>query len=251
MKRRAALLSALLTLTWCAPAWAFGVTSLGSNSGSAGAATTLVITTTADCPIGSEIVVVATAKTSVTISSVADSASAGSYAGLTQGANSTGGRFFHADNSGADLPSGGTITITYSSSSPAKAAAAACVSGVATSSPADSVTFASATGTGTTPASGATTTSTYASEIFFGFATAASGETYTNNASWTPLGAVVQSSAGGFIWGYQTLSATGSVNYNPTMNNSTTWVAQAQGFKGSGAPPTTTCGALATMGVGC
>lgn len=246
-------LLATFALCFAPAAWAANsITELGAATVLGSVATaTIAITTTSDCPAGSDIFVVESYNgTSATISSMTDQVS-NTYTS-PHNKNGTGIRVYEENAANiADLPSGDTITATWSASSLQRYATAYCVQG-ATASPLD-IDALALTATSTTP-SVATGTLAQASEAILGYVMIVNGfsDTFTE-------------SGGGFVSGSpnagvsaahilrtanQTVAATTSVTYAPTLGTSRNWVANVVSFKFSGAAGAVGC-TLGLLGVGC
>jgi len=207
--------------------------SLGATSAAAGSAT-LVLTTTADAPVGTLIVVAVGYKNNGAISSVSDSAG-NTYTGNTQTSSSNGSIRLFWTIVATDLPQGGTITATYSATANNKLLIAANVSGIA-ASPADATVGATGTGTAPSVTSGTlNAAAATAGEIVFGVGEAAASETWSAEGGFTALATVNQSTTSSLHLAYQTVNATTALTYAPTINTSAIWVAQIQGFIGAAA----------------
>jgi hypothetical protein len=204
---------------------------LGSTSGAGGAAMTLALTTLADAPAGSLIVVLVGWVHNAAISSVADSAG-NTYAGgnsLTLGTSRF--RPFWCFTA-VDLPSGGTITATYTIVTGVKLIGAVAVSGCA----AVDQQATGSTNTSTTPGQ-ATGTLGWPNEIIFGMCQVASGagDTYTEASGFTANTPALMTDA--LRWAYQIVASNASVTYAPGLGTSRTWGANTLTFSGAVASP--------------
>lgn len=213
-------------------------TLLGSANATSGVAATLAMTTTADSPVGSLVIVAVAYRSASAISSVTDSAG-NTYSGDTQTTNTVSVRLFWSVIT-TDLPSGGTITATYASSTSAKIITAIVIAGCATSSPADAMVSATGTSTGPSVTSG-TLTLTNGSEIAIGVVVANGTETWSpEGTGFTGIGSVPQSTVMALHWAYQTVSSNTALTYAPTMSASVAWAAQIQGFYAAASGSTVT-----------
>lgn len=206
---------------------------IGKNS-AGGGNSTVAITTTADCPAGSLLVVLTgAANDTSTASSVTDNATGGAntYGGLntiTSGAGVANMRAFHADNTAHDLPLGGTITVTWSSTSAPKLAAAECVGGAA-ASPLDVNATGTAFTTTTTPTQ-ATGSLAQASEIIYGFELSQGGVFTSAGTGFTSAQSQVQN-ANTLATAFDIVSSTSTVTFGPTLTSSSSGVINVATFK--------------------
>lgn len=234
MKRALALLASTALLACGSASAAITAANIGQNQNTTA---TTVITTTADSPAGS-INVVAISTYYLNVSSVTDSAG-NAYALCTAaypaGTGNMNRVMLYADSnasgSTADLPNGGTITITSSAANKVNAAAAS-LSGVRNASPCDTNGQGSATGTNAGAVTAGPTTGTLTAQPqivlgIFDINGAVSSDAYTQPSGWTALTHSGSSTTGAYLnWGYELVSATTPVSYNPTLSTSSrTWYA--------------------------
>lgn len=214
MKRLLAALLCWLALALTAPAIAaIGTpTALGTAS-STTCGTNFSITTGADAPAGSTVVLVIVNTTATADAFTITDGAGNSYAAVVS-ANGTGRTLaiFTANGIG-HLANGGTITIHDSQNSTC-AVSAYDVTGLAGASPVDQT--ATSTTASTTPS--LSVTDANANDILFGadsrgsalsYSTPATGFTTLTSATATSLTAV---------WAYQIVSTTGSKTYAPTLS---------------------------------
>jgi hypothetical protein len=208
----------------------------------ASAGTSLTLTTTASAPTGALIVVAVgvPASTSLSISSVTDSAG-NTYVQGTGAWNATTSLrtdIWFAQNATA-LPNGGTITANFSTtaaSSPALITAAS-VTGIISSSAGDRINHTEYASTTTSPSSGATAALSRSNEVAFGFLfsyTSSSQATITEGSGFTRLMTYSQGS-GAFeasTFSYQIVGATTALNYQPTASVASLAGSDIATFKG-------------------
>lgn len=203
---------------------------LGTQVSANGASLTAVITTTADAPAGSCIWVPAVATGDTVISSIADSAS-NTYAPVT---NYTGGGSGNVIKGfwciiPALLPSGSTITVTFSSTNGRKFIAAFSTTGIS----GIDLTASGATGTSTTPS---ITTAALAQANSQAWATTYVGagylDTWTEAAGWTSHTTAVTETRI-MRTAHINLASASAVTYAPTNSVSRTWTMNAVVFKGN------------------
>lgn len=230
---------AALLLALCLPLWqawaAIGTpVEIGNNTGNV---SPTVITTTATASVGSRIVVVIAQQSSLTITSVTDSAG-NTYAQDNTGSQgSEGGRIYSAPVT-TQLSSSGTISVAFTGGNAVSASAFTCT-GVGVLDAAGTA----ATGNSGTPSASVTTVD--ATTLVVGFvANNSGGATTQPGAPWTGLTDVLASGAN-IGWAYQVASSAGSKTYAPTIG-STQWVDLVVSYKAAagGAPQ------RALMGVG-
>lgn len=233
------------------------IISRGTGTGGTGtynlSATTTVgvgeaMTSGADCPVGSTIVVSANANGSITPNSAADSGGNAYALGNLLTAGTDKGRFFYALSTLFDLPLGGTIPVTFSSTGGTKYVAADCVSGVNTRD----VNGAGVTSTSTGTPGIDTGVLASPSEIIFGYfrpTNASSGDTVASGTGFTTSVSQLNSNTPQLLLSYQIVSgSTASVNYQPTISPSPrTWGENVISFYQS----TGSCGRGLLLGVGC
>ena len=233
----AAILAALIALPALA---APGIPNpIGSNSAIANAGTTVVVTTTADSPPGTLIVVAVDYRAITSITGCTDNASTPntytSGGGTTTGTTSQEAILYSVATT--DLPAGGTITCTFAATAGAKMVASFGVTGISTT-PYDAPAASSAFATSTTPS---TTTGTFAvsSELAFAALGITNSQTVTEDANWTTLTEVV--SSGKLHVAYRLITSTAPVTYAPTLGALSAWTVQAQGFMAAGSIAATLC----------
>lgn len=203
---------------------------LGATTAGAGS-TTLVLTTSADAPVGSLIVVLAAMSNNGSLTSVVDSAGNSYVAGAL--INNTVGKMkpFWAFST-VDLAAGGTVTATYAGTTGVKLIAAVAVAGIA----ARDAQAAGASGSGTTP-SIASGVLGWPNEIVFGICdiSGAASDTFTEASGFTANIAALNTDA--LRWAYQIVSASASVTYAPTLGTSRNWGVNTLTFSGALASP--------------
>jgi hypothetical protein len=220
--------------------------SIGSNAAAATASTSLSLTTSQAVPAGATIVLIAhdnLAGSGVAPSGVSCSDSAGNIYPLALAQGGTD----HFDSvcslsASSALPSGSTITISWSGGSNPQdeLIEAFSVAGV-TASPLEQT--AAATGTSTTPSTPATSTTAQAKELLFaaiadfgqsvssaGFTPGTNGTTNrctaTGTSTYSSLGGIDESGQAPSLFGmYCVVSATGSYSASATVSASAEWAA--------------------------
>lgn len=205
---------------------------LGAVSAAAGAAT-LVLTTTTDGPVGSLIVLgTRTGSAASVLSSVADSAG-NTWTVLDAGSSVTNiPGCAYAKNSSVDLPSGGTITATFSGTAGTKSVEAFYITGCDNTAPADAHNQTSS-GTATSATSVATGTLAQADEIVLGLA--GLGNTsggFTGDAAFTNIGNT-DTTNGGLFAAYKIVASTASQAWVPTWTTSRNYGSNVVSFKGA------------------
>src|SRR5581483_6924882 len=207
-------------------------------SGTSTNASSFSVTTTQDSPVGSYIfVLVGLGAFSSASSSITVTDSAGNtYTALNGGtfAASDGAmKAFYCNSSANDLPNGGTITASYTTTGGAVGAniIAAVITGLA-STPLD-VNGTLASGNSTSP-SKATGTLAQASEIIIGCVATYSTAFGTEDAAFTSLATVNGSNNRRLHVGYDIVSATTTVTYNPSITSGN-WACDVYTFKGASA----------------
>ena len=231
------LLGLGLALTLLAPAdAAITRVNLGYHQ-SSGGGTTNVITTGADCPVGSVIVVVSSLNfASDSLSSVADNATGGSNTYTTfdniAGTGTEIGWGYTSVVTTNDLPIGGHITLTFGSTLTNSTATAECVSGI-TASPALDVHNNTSQGTA---ASSATTvnsgTLSKSSEILYGGVSFSGG---TGSQTCGGSFSTAQTSTSYVMMCYQVVSSTASVGFTPSwVGGSFNYVSDLVSFQATG-----------------
>lgn len=195
------------------------------------AVSSLPLTTTADIPAGSLIVVFVSISKSSTISVSSMSDTAGNSYSLARTSTWDLGTFitneiWYKANATA-MSSGGTITATLSATSGNdQSIQAAYVLNAAPSSPLDKVNSASSGGSCALPlpASGSTGTLTQANEIAFGFhggySNAATTPTTTPSSGFSLGNNYIVNTRNANHYDYQIVSATTALNNNPTIGGS-------------------------------
>lgn len=249
MKLRAALLALLACFALTPARAAISIVTLGV--GGNGSSITLSGTTTADCPIGSTIILFATETTIAdTLISVADDVGntwAATFDNLT--GTGIGLGWGIAINTTIDLPIGAHITATFGGATP-NAMTGACIQGLATTSPKDILGQTSqglAAMSATTVNSG---TLSQASEIvLYGLGGAIAVGTVTCGTGWTSLSSGVSNTPSARIC-YQIVSSTASVAGSPTWGNPSNYILDLISLKGSGGAAAAPLASLTTMGVG-
>lgn len=221
---------------------AITVTEIGNNNAAAGG-TTLAITTTADCPAGSVLVLATQDSNNITISSVVDGATNTYTAGMATTSTSTRTQFWWVLNNKL-LSSGSAITVTWSSTTGTKLLAAACVQGATSRDQAGP----GATGSSTAPTitTGSIGISGSQTAIVVGYTGIQSGasDSFTPATGFTPLTSVLNSSA--LRWSYQIVSSGAAVTYAPTLGTSRAWGVNYLVLK-----TISPCGGLLLLGAGC
>jgi hypothetical protein len=227
--------AALLALLWASPAAALIGTpvQLGTASGT----TTAVITTGATAAPGSLIVVVvATATSNVTVTSVVDSQ--GNCSGYTALDNApTASRptnaIFYCANTGNNLASGQTITVTVPSTN-LVSATAFYVSGMS-STPADKNGNQVNGTTNTAATSTATGTLSQSYELVVGtLALDGTSSAFTPHGNFTSIGGVSNADGSAYA-AYQVLCGTATQAFAPTWTTSRVYMSNVVSFKASSA----------------
>lgn len=249
MKFRALLIAffACFALTPARAAISIVTLGIGGN----GSSSSLTNTTTADCPIGSTIILLATQTTVAdTLTSVSDSAG-NTWAATFDNLSGTGiGLGWGiAINTTVDLPIGGQITANFGGATP-NSFTGACIQGLATTSPKDVVGQTSqglAATSATTVNSG---TLAQASEIvLYGLGGATAVGTVTCGSGWTSLSSGVSNTPSARIC-YQIVASTASVAASPTWGSASNYILDLISLKGSGGAAAAPLASLTTMGVG-
>jgi hypothetical protein len=218
----------------CGPALAAIGTpvALGQMFESANASTATLTTSGSDDPVGS-LTLVAVFVNNTNISGVTDSAG-NSYVACPARFGDV--ALYYAINA-ADLPIGGTITLTLAASNKVNMSVVS-VPGVRATSPTD-ICGTGVTGTGSGTISGPSTGTLNAEpELVIGVIAIASdtADTFTE-AGWNPLLKATGTGAPGMIqWGYQVVTSTTSLTYSPTLGTSRTWWANVASFVGASVP---------------
>jgi hypothetical protein len=219
------------------------ITALGKAQG-ATSGSKLIITTGADCPVGSLIVIfTATAAVTSDLSSVTDEVS-NSYATLDPQTNAAGVislQWADAAHTTSDLPNGDTISVTFTTNIVQELVAAVCITGAATS-PLDisgKTANGGATGATTALTVSSGTLSTANEVILVGTALGGNSGTFSCSGSWTKE--ETQSTGGsptGTLGG-QIVSSTSSVSSTAcnTWATSQTYIVDMTTWKA--APPQT------------
>lgn len=247
MRLLVAFLAALLLAS--SPAQAaigFSPADIGSNSALAGSAT-LLITTTAACPVGG-LVIVALGETGANTGfvSVTDSvsntyANANTQAGTLSrtGIYSTG----NANAPNVGLPVGSTITLTYGSSAVLQAAKAICWPGYWMGQNARDSVGLGATATSANPAvNPPATLMPSAMQIVATTLTLGGGDTWTESTGYTAFTGVLNTIALRVAW--QTVSGTSPTAYSATNGASRLWTEIAIAFRVGSCGVATTGGGL-------
>lgn len=229
MMRSAIILASVLVLCTTQAMATMTVGNIGQRNQTA---TTNVITTGLDCPIGSmQLEAAAYVTIADTLASTVDSATntwgtpfdniAGTGVGI-------GWNF--ANNTTHDLPNGGSISSTFSGTT-ASEVNAACVSGVITSSPLDK---SAITAQGLTATSGTTLNSGTLSQatetIFAAVALSAAGGTFSCGAGFTKLSQISQIPT--VVICYDIVTATSSVAFTPSWVSAANYVEDMISIKG-------------------
>ena len=199
------------------------------------------ITTGADAPPGSLIIVVASATNTHALSGVADNAGncASAYsaaANSTQSGAVTLGVYYCLTT--IDLPSGGVISVTLNSSHNMSATAFAVTTGIAASPLDKSGTIQTAT-SGTSATSTSTGALSQAVEIVVGVLALDGGTSggFTPGGSFSSIGGELANSKGAYV-AYQIVNSTSSVAWAPSWSGSTDWQSSVYSFKGAAASAT-------------
>jgi hypothetical protein len=225
MRRLLGVASLVLALVVGDPAAATGTPyEVGTGSASAGAASSIAVTTTAAVTSGDLLFIFAGDNSNTSISGVSGGpgCTEGAWQASTgqQNGSSAKSQAFYCTAS-ADFASGGTITVSYASTTGAKAVYIAGVCGTTTP-----VTTNGATGTSTTPTF--TTGSVATGAIVLAAAGVGSGNTdsFTEDANFTLLGTLnAQSYRVRVAW--RVTVSTGAVTYTLTDNTSSrAWTTQ-------------------------
>jgi hypothetical protein len=217
--------------------------------------TTNVITTTVDAPPGSLIVVPTGIAGTTAISSVKDSAGncANAY---TPNASVQAGSIrlaaYYCNVTGADLPSGGTITSTFVGATGKMVEMAFTITGIATSNPVD-VSGSSNSSSANTQVTGVTITPTSAnSEILIAcvwITSAATGDNYLEDAGWNSMPTAGSTTNVLLHCAWKTVAATTPVTWAPTWTNNRSWTAIFTSFKAAGAGAPSVC-TISLLGAG-
>lgn len=222
------------------------------NGAGPGTVSTLVLTTTVDCAVGSTVVLLATDTTQALVS-VTDNATGGANTWSAPLDNLTGTGinlgWSYAVNTAHDLPIGSSITATFGGAS-ANSLTASCIQGIVTSSPVD-VSGQTAQGLAATSATTVNSgTLSQASEIVLGgLAGALAVGTVTCGTGWTSQSGGVSNIPSARIC-YQIVSSTTSVAFSPTWGGSSNYITDVISLKGSGGAAAAPFASLTTMGVG-
>lgn len=232
------------------------VTPLGKAQGIPNGSNQIVLTTVADCPVGSLIVLFDGGATAVAnnLSSIADSASnsyAAPFDGHVNAAAFANLIWANAINTAHDLPLGGTITSTYANNSTNHSFLAICITGAATASPLD-ISAKTANGAGVAATSATTVNSGtlgQANEVVLaGEAFGGNSGTVTCGGAYTKYETQVSGSTGIATLCGQVVASTASVAFSPTWGTSQTWITDLISFKGVAVGAGNTS-ALTTVGV--
>lgn len=219
------------------------------------------ITTGTDAAVGAFIVVPTAYGGTTTITSVADNAATPNCSGAyTANASAQAGSFrmaaYYCNNTGFDLPIGGTIKTTFVGTTGKMSEMAFTISGLASSSPVDATATASTNGATTTSVGAFTVTpGSVSSEIMIAcvwITGGATGDSYTEDTGhgWTAITPVAGSSSNILEHcAYQKTTATTALTWAPTWTNNRSYSAISTGFKASGGAAATPQG-LSTMGIG-
>ncbi len=213
---------------------------IGTNSVAAGASS-FTVTTTGAIPAGSTpmVAIMILKSTAISVSSVSDGTNT-----YVLGRTSTWDintfvtvEIWYKANASA-VGSGATITINLSAatSNGDSIASAFYVTGVLTASPLDKVNSGTGVAT-TTPASGSTGTLTISNEIAIGAVGGYAGggitATWTESTGFTLLSNNVANTRFGLHVGYQIVSATTALNYQPVASSNFTYGDVIATFKGN------------------
>lgn len=250
MKRLALFLA--LALLWAQPAFAvITPTNAGTaTTASDGTKTTLAITTTTDAPPGSTAIAVIALNGASTGFTATDNASPPNTYALASTVctyNTTFKLALLYSKITTDLPSGGTLTLNWTTANKATAAAIVAT-GLDTTAPLDvQGPCASGTATSASVASGALNHPIELAVAATGINSTTAG--YAANAPFTTL--TGNNSTGATIdWGYYVTPNASSVTSAPSWTTSRAYGTNVWTFT---APfsPTTHCGSLSLLGVGC
>lgn len=210
----------------------FAPVEMGQASAATGS-TTLVLTSTAACPVGSAIIALASEVGGTTTIAVPVDSAGSTYGAVTAatGANTLARLYKVTAAINRGLPSGGTITFTFPSSTVAKQVKAVCLRGsyVGSASPSDGV-GAGATATSTTPAIAALTP-TAANDIEFVFTTVVAGaaDSWVESAGYTATTPVLNVNATRMA--YQIVRGLSPTAYSATNGASRVWATNNAAFK--------------------
>lgn len=240
MMRFLFFLLALITLAQPCEA-ALAITGLGKAQGNPNAGKQMSVFTGADCPVGSLIVIFnVTAATASDVFSFSDEVSNTYAAPFDSQANSAGvvsTIWGYAAHTTHDLPSGDTVTVTYTGTGNVETIIVSCITGAASSSPLD-VSGPTANGGATTATSGTTVNSgtlAQANEIVLGGAGygTASGTVTCNGASgsnWTKPETQASGTPSGTMCS-NIVASTSSIGFGPSWATASTWLFSVVSFK--------------------
>jgi hypothetical protein len=217
----------------------------------------IVITTTADCPVGAYEMVIFGAETAApTISSVTDNSVGGPNTWSVKSqtivtGNDTASQAAIAPIT-SDLASGKTITLTMSGNVSAKGVIAICVRNAASSSVVDISGVGANSGAGTSTAPSFTTAAlAQASEVAIGFFSTNNTGTITEDGAFTTVD--TQGAFGthnNVHVAYKLTAATTAVTYAPTLGTAANWTDNVITLKAPASGTAHMPGSLILLGVG-
>jgi hypothetical protein len=216
-----------------APSAALAVAGSPVQLGTANGTTTAVITTSADAPVGSLIVVASVATNAIAVSSVADNVSncSSAYTALDNAtvASRPTIAVFYCPNTANDLAIGKTITVTVPSTD--KVAATAFALGGMATSPADTHAHSSNGASGTSATNVSTGTQGQAYELIVGaLALGSTSSAFTPGGQFSSIGGL--SSSNGSAWAAWTIScSTVGQSFAPSWTTSNAYMADIVSFK--------------------